>query len=228
MNDAAEVLTLTASFIVHTSSFLVLYLPSPHTKNNQCCMPPPHPDTRYLVALLSNDNQVIAEIYARFAERIERMVLSNSGSSDDARDVFQEGLISINRQARRPNFVLTCPFEAYLWCVCRGKWLNELRRRRREEVTISHFEGYTDVHLAEDLAEALLREEDRDHLFRRCFEQLGASCRQLLQLAWTGLSMEQVSQRMGISYGYARKHKSECIGQLMNRVQQSSEFADLT
>ncbi len=191
-------------------------------------MPSPHPDTRYITALLSNDNQITTEIYARFAERIERMVLTNSGNSDDARDVFQEGLISISRQARRPNFVLTCPFEAFLLCVCRGKWLNELRRRRREEVTIGHFEGYSDVHLAKDLADALLREEDRDRLFRLCFEQLGASCRQLLHLAWTGLSMEQVSKEMGISYGYSRKHKSECIGQLMNRVQQSPEFTDLT
>lgn len=191
-------------------------------------MPSPHPDTRYITALLRNEHQVIAEIYARFAERIECMVVANSGDSDDARDLFQEGLITISRHARRPNFVLTCPFEAYIWCICRGKWLNELRRRRREQVTIEHLEGYSDIDLAEDLVETAFREENRDDLFRRCFEQLAASCRQLLQLAWSGLSMEKVSQEMGISYGYARKHKSECIGQLMNRVQHSPEFADLT
>lgn len=191
-------------------------------------MPSAHPDSRYITALLSNEHQAIAEIYDRFAERIEHMVAANSGNGEDARDVFQEALIAISRQARRPGFVLSCPFEAYLLCVCKGKWLNELRRRRREQVTIQGFGGYSDINLAEDLAEAMLREESRDDLLRRCFEQLSAKCRQLLQLAWSGLSMEQVSQQMGISYGYARKHKAECIGHLMNRVQRSSEFSDLT
>lgn len=191
-------------------------------------MPSPHLDTRYITALLSNDNQGISEIYARFSERIERMVLANSGNSDDARDVFQDALLAISRQASRPGFVLTCPFEAYLWYVSRGKWLNELRRRKREQVTIQRLEGYGDVSVAEDLAEAALREEQRDLLFHRCFEQLSASCRQLLQLAWSGMKMEQVSQEMGISYGYARKHKSECIGHLLNRVKGLPDFSDLT
>lgn len=191
-------------------------------------MPPPHPDTRYVTALLGNDSQGIAEIYTRFSESIKYFVLTNSGSPDDARDVFQEALIAISRQARRADFVLTCPFEAYLWYVCRGKWLNELRRRKREQVTIQHFEGYSDVRDAEYLAETALREQQRDELFQQCFEQLSASCRQLLQLAWSGMKMEQVGKAMGISYSYARKHKSECISHLMNRMQRSSDFSDLT
>jgi len=188
-------------------------------------MATPHPDFHYIQALLDNNNRAIAEIYTRFAGRIGRFVQANNGTLDDARDVFQDALIAISRQAQRPAFILTCPFEAYLYCVCKGKWLNELKRRRRAAVTIGEVEGFSDTEQADTLADATLREEERDHLFRYFFEKLAAGCRQLLQLAWSGISMEEVSIQLGVSYGYARKKKSECVSQLMGWIQSSPEFA---
>lgn len=189
-------------------------------------MTSPHPDTRYITALLTNDYQGIAEIYTRFIPVIERMVQRNSGHSDDARDVFQEALLAITRRAGQRDFVLTCPFEAYLWCVCRGKWLNELERRRRERVTFQGLAGYETSEDAEALAEAALFEENRDQLFHQSFEKLSASCRQLLQLAWTGISMGQVSQQLNISYSFARKRKSECIAKLARYIKSAPPTHD--
>ncbi|MBV6442207.1 MAG: hypothetical protein EPGJADBJ_03911 [Saprospiraceae bacterium] len=183
-----------------------------------------HTDTRYIHALLHNDRQLIEEIYTRYSARIARFVQANNGSADDARDVFQEALISISRQALRPGFVLTCPFEAYLYCVCRGKWLNELKRRQREIVTISETGGYAGTEIADALADATMLEEERDRLFRLFFEKLSAGCRQLLRLAWSGISMEEVSAQLGMSYGYARKKKHECVNQLMTQIRNSPQF----
>lgn len=186
-----------------------------------------HPDSRYTQALLDNDNRVIAEIYTLFSARIARFVRTNNGTDDDARDIFQEALIAITRQARRPDFVLTCPFEAYLYCVCRGKWLNELKRRQRAAVTISEAGGFKDMEQADALADTTLREAERDRLFRHFFEKLAASCRQLLRLAWSGISMEEVSKELGVSYNYARKKKHECVSQLITHIRNSPEFAIL-
>ena len=186
-----------------------------------------HPDTRFIQALLRNEHHGIAEIYSRFADRIERFVCANNGSSDDARDIFQEALLSISRQARRPGFVLSCPFEAYLYLVCRGKWLNELRRRKRAAVTLEEAGGFTVTEDAGALADSTLLEEARNRLFRRFFEQLAAGCRRILQLSWSGISMEEVGAQLGLSYNFVRKRKSECIAQLMSRIQSSPEFADL-
>ncbi|MBK8426585.1 MAG: hypothetical protein IPL27_11710 [Lewinellaceae bacterium] len=111
-----------------------------------------HPDARYIQALIEHNNPTIAEIYERFSASIARFVRANNGSVDDARDVFQEALIAVTRQARRSDFMLTCPFEAYLYCVCRGKWLNELKRRQREMVTIQEAGGYAGMEQAEMLA----------------------------------------------------------------------------
>jgi len=187
----------------------------------------PYPDSSLLHALLDNDHRGIADIYQRYAARIERFVCANSGTSDDARDVFQEALLTMARQARRPGFVLTCPFEAYLFLVCKGKWLNELKRRKRLMVTISENAGFTDETEASLLADAALYEAERDQLFRRFFERLSEGCRTLLQLSWTGISMQEVSETLGMTYGYARKRKSECVAQLTEWIQQSPEFSVL-
>ena len=187
----------------------------------------PHPDAHYIQALLENNHRGISEIYTRFAARIERFVCSNSGTADDACDVFQDALMAITHQARRPGFVLTCPFEAYLYLVCRGKWFNEIKRRQRAGVTISETEGFMEKEDAGALADSTLREEERDRVFRHYLKKLTENCRALLQLSWSGLSMEEVSQQMGITYAYARKRKSECIAQLIGWIQASPEFAAL-
>jgi adenine/guanine phosphoribosyltransferase-like PRPP-binding protein len=39
--------------------------------------------------------------------------------------------------------------------------------------------------------------------------------------------MEEVAQKLGITYAYARKKKSLCIGELTRMVRESSEFKNL-
>jgi len=202
--------------------------PLPLTKRkNDRMSTSPHPDSHFIQALLDNDNRGISEIYARFSARIERFVCANSGSADDARDMFQEALMAIAQQARRPEFKLTCPFEAYLYLVCRGKWLNELKRRKRAAVTIFDSERSMESEQADALAEATLVENARNDLFRKFFNKLSEGCQNLLKLSWTSLSMQEVSDNLGVTYGYARKRKSECIAQLAEWIQAAPEYSSL-
>jgi RNA polymerase sigma factor (sigma-70 family) len=184
-----------------------------------------HSDSFYIQALLDGDPKIIGSIYDLYANKIRSFVCANSGTVDDARDVFQEALISITRQARRNGFVLTCPFGAFLYLVCRGKWLNELKRRRRQAVTLTESGGFEGMEEAFEPAESTLLEAERDRLFQQCFERLAEGCRQLLQLSWTDLSMEEVGQKLNFTYAYVRKRKHECLAKLSALIQASPEYA---
>ena len=186
-----------------------------------------HPDYKYIKGLLDNDFQVVEAIYQRFAARIAKFVCANQGNAADAEDVFQDSLLCITRQAARPGFQLSCPFEAYLYMVCRGRWLNELKRRKRSMVTLAPIEGYVEEN-AELLSEALFREEARDQLFQTALSEISAACRQIIQLAWTGIGMEAVAQQLGFTYAYARKRKAECIAKLAERIKQSPNYQTLS
>jgi DNA-binding CsgD family transcriptional regulator len=54
--------------------------------------------------------------------------------------------------------------------------------------------------------------------------EMGEACQQVLRLSWSGKSMEEVAEILQVSYGYARKKKSECMAKLVMLVKQSSKF----
>jgi RNA polymerase sigma factor (sigma-70 family) len=189
----------------------------------------PHPDQRYIEALLSGEGPLLREIYERYSRETAQWIAKNKGTADDARDIFQEALMAIAQRARKGPFVLTCTFGAYLFLLVRGKWYNELKKRKLAMVTTGTVDGLKkEGEDAAQLAEETLLWHEREKLFQNKFNQLPEGCRQLLRLSWTGIKMEEVAAQLGITYAYARKRKSECIGALTASIQTSPEFSQLT
>ena len=189
-----------------------------------------HADQKYVNALLNNDANLLEELYQKFSDKVKWMVLQNNGSPADAADIFQESLLLIYHKAKTENFILTCPFDAFLYQVCKNKWLNELNKRKSGGVTIKGFEVYNNVNICEDsfeLAEECRLQQVRKDLITKKFAELGESCKQILSLSWSGKSMEEVAGILNVTYGYARKKKSECMAKLIKLVKQSSQFKDL-
>ena len=110
----------------------------------------PHPDQKYIDALLKNDSALLDELYTKFSGKIKNMVLQNNGAEADAADIFQEALLSIYNTAKKGDFTLTCPFEAFLYRICNNKWLNELNKRKTGRVTFIDPDGYNSPKIGED------------------------------------------------------------------------------
>lgn len=181
-----------------------------------------HPDQRYIDGLLRNDNLIIREIYKRFASKIKLYITRNSGSDDDAADIFQESLIDIYNQARYKQLQLTCPFEPFLLLICKRKWLNEIKKRGSQPVTKTEIDLST---FGEDVfrsAEQVVEEEDRTRKVLSQFERLGEKCREILKLSLTGEAQEKIAEQLGVTYGYFRKKKSECLATLIGYLKGSN------
>lgn len=187
----------------------------------------PHADQQYIEALLRNDRKLLEEIYAKYADKIKNMVLQNNGSEADAADIFQEALLAIYQRAKKQNFVLTCPLEAYLYLVCKNRWINELKRKGGRGVTFTDTEGFN---MNEDVfknAEITQNQYERRNLLVQKIKELGEGCRHLLELSWSGLPMDEVAKKLQNTYGYVRKKKSECMAKLITLVKTSPRFANL-
>lgn len=187
----------------------------------------PHTDQRYINGLLTNDPKLVEEIYSRYAGKVKGMILSNNGNEDDAADIFQEALIDIYRKAAKGDFVLTCPFEALLVVICRNKWINQLQKKQRSGVTFNDTLGYTEGTDGLREAEVVQRQNERRSLLEKKFAELAEGCRELLKLSWSGKSMEEVAAALQVSYAYARKRKSECMGKLTDMVTASPDYKHL-
>jgi len=182
-----------------------------------------HEDQRYLVALLNNEVALVNEIYKKCAGKVKSFVLFNNGSADDAADIFQEALVDIYNQAKYKNLQLTCPFEPFLLLVCKRKWLNELKKRSISPVTKNEDDL---LHIGEDTfeqAEALELQKEQASLFLKAFEQLGERCKEIISWSMKGEAQEKVAETLGVTYGYLRKKKSECMASLVKLIDRKND-----
>lgn len=187
----------------------------------------PHPDHKYIEALQKNDSALIEEIYSRYSKRIALMVLKNNGTENDAADLFQNVLVELHRKANNQQFTLTCPFEAFLYMICRNRWLNELEKRKGKRVTLKGDEGFT---IGEDVFEnydVLQIQDKRKTLVEEKLAELGEGCRELLSLSWSGKPLQEVAARLNFTYAYVRKRKTECMSKLIRLVKEAPGFSNL-
>ena len=181
-------------------------------------LPDYHPDQRYMEGILSHDHAVLSEIYRLYASKVIRWVTQNNGDTDDGNDIMQEAMMALYRSAKNPGFRLSCPFEAFLLLVAKRLWYNELKKRGRRGVTIDIDGGYD---IGEDSfreAEKLLEREEDDRIVAAQLEKLGGRCREIIEASFDGGRQEKLAETLGVTYGYLRKKKSECMARLIQMI----------
>ncbi|MFV8332106.1 RNA polymerase sigma factor [Flavobacterium sp. GSP14] len=185
-----------------------------------------HPDQMYIEGLANNNSAVIQSIYKKFVPKVVAYIRNNSGDEDQAQDVVQEVLILLFNQAKAKKLQLTCPFDAYFFLLCKRKWLNELKKSANKGVTIQEDFTSTTESTQVMLAETELFDEKQE-LFDLMFQKLGDKCKEVLQLSFSLQSMEEVAKKLNVTYGYVRKKKSLCTGQLTQWIQETNRFKSL-
>lgn len=185
-----------------------------------------HPDQIYIDGLVQNNSAVIQSIYKKFVPKVKNYIRTNSGSDDEAQDVIQEVLIALYNQAKTKGVELTCPFDAYFFLLCKRRWLNELKKASNKEVTLMD----ENVSIDESVQEMTFQTEafdEKQSLFDEMFQKLGEKCQEVLKLSFVTKTMEEVAEKLNVTYGYVRKKKSLCTGQLTEMIQQSNRYKSL-
>ena len=185
-----------------------------------------HPDQSYIDGLASNDSVVIKSIYKKFVPKVVHYIRNNSGDEDKAQDVVQEIMILLFNQAKAKKLQLSCPFDAYFFLLCKRKWLNELKKSSNKGVTIDE-DRLSNTESIEEMVTETEVFDEKQQLFDMMFLKLGDKCQELLKLSFTIKSMEEVAEKLNVTYGYVRKKKSLCVGQLTQWIQETNRFKSL-
>jgi RNA polymerase sigma factor (sigma-70 family) len=165
-----------------------------------------HPDQIYIDGLANNDSAIIQSIYKKFVPKVVSYIRNNSGDTDQAQDVVQEIMILLFNQAKAKKLQLTCPFDAYFFLLCKRKWLNEIKKSSNKGVTLDEDKTSTNE-LTEEMVLATEVFDEKQQLFDTMFQKLGDKCQELLKLSFTIKSMEEVAEKLNVTYGYVRKKK---------------------
>lgn len=161
------------------------------------------------------DNKAFTRLYRLFP-KAEQYVLQNSGSRNEALDIFQEALIILHQKHQVDQ---TIQVEGFLLNTCRFLWQNELRKKK---VRQGSSEDITKLTYSDDLG-FFLEQEEKFRALEKVLMQISAKCRQIFKLFYIeSLSMAMVAKRVGFkSVQSAKVQKYKCMEHARNLVLQN-------
>ena len=178
----------------------------------------------YIKGLQQKDTKVLQAIYKNFAPRIEQHIKGKGGSSDDAKDVFQDALMVIYNKVKAGDFELTSQFYTYLFGVCHFVW--DRKRKKKANITVTIPDDDRLINL-DDIEQDIIQRE-RHTVFRQNFLKLESFCKQLLQYFYDRKNMEEIAQSMGLKNEHtARNRKYRCQKKLEELVKADVRYPEL-
>lgn len=168
------------------------------------------------------DPSVITGIYQECLPGIITYVRRNSGSEEDARDVFQEAMIVLFRKIKTDSFQLSSSLNTFLSSICRNLWYKRLRDRKE----VGAIEG-VEWEDPDGNLEELMHLTQRRRLFLKHFQRLGESCRQILELYFQKVPMRQIAQRLQTTEGYLKKRKFVCKEKVVKAIQRDPLYEEM-
>jgi len=134
---------------------------------------------------------------------IKKYICANNGTTEDAKDIFQDALVVLYKKAHTVEFMLTVPLKTYLHAVVKNLWLTELRHRKKLPV----------AELQKDLTDLVIDEEPGFNLAEAAFNLLGEKCRQLLILFYfKKKNFREIASELRFSHEkVAKNQKYRCL-----------------
>lgn len=172
-------------------------------------------DTEIIAGIAVGDNRIINKIYKSFFPSIANMIVSNNGSNDEAKDVFQEAVMVLYDKITQQQFELNSKLSTFLYAVSRRIWLKQLSRKGHTLNTtdISDFEDI--LHVEEDIQEHQEIENQFEQM-NDAMHQLGEPCQTLLKDFYIkNLSMQEITEKFGYTNSdNAKTQKYKCLQRL--------------
>jgi len=163
--------------------------------------------------LANNEKAAIETIYKDNYRLIQQLIVSNNGTEDDARDIFQEALIVLYQKASSGTFELNCQVKTYIYSICRRLWLKRLQQNRKFETPVDNFEEIVPV---EEDVEAHAKTEKQYGIMRSALGKIGEPCKSLLEAFYIhNKNMTEISAFFGYTNSdNAKNQKYKCLMRL--------------
>ena len=177
-------------------------------------------DSEIIECLRNRQSYVVHYLWDRYMPMVRLIVTRMGGTSEDAKDIFQDGLIIMLEKFDSKQFILTCRFKTYFYCVCENLWKTVLDKRH---AAANYFTRMVDPDNEKDIAD-LMDNRLFQEIFREVFESLGAVSKNILKLYWQDVSPQEIANKLGYTYGYVRKKKCEAQTKLTEKVRNHPRY----
>lgn len=168
-----------------------------------------------LIASLRKGNRSSYEaLYKENYAPVERFIVNNSGTADDAKDIFQDTLLVLFSKLKGDNFELTASLKTYIIAISKNLWFKKLRNiSYHKEISLTDYQ--TNKFYCE-IDSSIEKEKSYGEKLQTYLSKITAHCNHLLQsMFFKNKNIEEIQKE----YGYSSKHnaqnqKHKCIEQV--------------
>jgi RNA polymerase sigma factor (sigma-70 family) len=166
------------------------------------------------------DEKALEFLYKKYYRMMTKLVITNSGTEEEARDVYQDALIVFWQKATSGNLVMTSKISTYIYSICQNLWRKELERKKR----LSNEEKDAAVSMDTETSE-------RNKIIARCIDQLGETCKKVLMYYYfEEMSMQEIADKLGFANtDTAKTKKYKCkqkLDELVKSQYSEKDFLD--
>lgn len=167
--------------------------------------------------LLNNEPKAFEILYKKNFPAVRQQVKQYGGDEDDAKDIFQEGMIALWNNIRSGSYQLRegVKMSTYLIQICKLRWMDKMKKASfRYEIKQA---DYQEPGEETEVIEWIDRDEQTD--FQRNFAQLGERCQDLLKrFYFKKQSLQEIAEDLGIGDATAKNEKYRCMQRLKKIV----------
>jgi len=167
-------------------------------------------DKELFTGLKRGDRKSIVLIYDRYLPKVSRWIKNNSGTQDDAHDIFQETLETVLMKVDS----LGSSLEGLIVVITKRKWIDKLRKNSTISKSI---EAVKDIQ--PDIEESLNinidhanAEYQKYKLMEKYFVQLSETCQKVISMMKEGVSVQDIVTKLSLSSANTLyRRKAACI-----------------
>lgn len=177
-------------------------------------------DSEILAKIRQGDEGALDYLYKKNYKMMTKMVINNSGSEDEAKDIYQDALIVFWQKAVSGNLVLSSKISTFIYSICQNLWRKELERKSRLSSEEKDSAEINDVDRHERIA-----------IINESINKMGETCRKILTYYYfDNLSMNDIAEKLGFANAdTAKTKKYKCkkeLDELIKSKYKASDFLD--
>lgn len=173
-------------------------------------------------AIRHNDEKVLKWIYQKNYPKVQQMVLTNSGNTEQAKDLYQEAFLSFWTNIKSGKFQPEneSALAGYLYQIAKNKWLDTVRSSAFKKTVFPEV-------FPEKIDEEL---EDKEGYFvhiEGVFAKLGGNCKELLtRFYYQKESLSVLSAHFGWTEASTKNNKYRCMEKLRISLRSQTRTAE--
>ncbi len=157
---------------------------------------------------------MISTLYVNHYPMVKKYILSNQGSEEIAKDMFQESLMAFIFQVEKGKFLGHSSIKTYLFAIARNFWLAEIRKIKKNKVVLDNIGEYKNE--PDDTIEDLLSKRNSTQQMEILFEKLKFGCQEILRYFYhEEMTLSEIRQKLNLGSDQAVSNKKyRCLKSL--------------